>query len=137
MSTPASSVGIVTSCPCCATEFDPLQGSYAPDGRIVCASCGDKLKSQQKATETQSAGSAFIGACGAVLIALASFIVEFRAVFFLMPLLAIAAGGGTAFSAAANPEVKAALGWKRVPTIVIGGIAVALGALSLVAHFSD
>ncbi len=127
---------VVTPCPFCATEFDPLQGSYAPDGRVVCSACGDKLRTQQKASETQNAGSAFVGACGAVLIALASFIVEFRLVFFLMPLMAIAAGGGTAFSAATNPEVKAALGWKRVPTIVLGSIAVVLALLSLVAHFS-
>lgn len=127
----------MTSCPRCATEFDPLQGSYAPDGTVVCTSCGEQLRAQQQSAEATSAGSAFIGACGAVLIALASFVVEFRLVFFLMPLMAVAAGAGTAFSAAMKPEVKAALGWKRVPTIAIGSLAVLLSVLSVVTRFSD
>ncbi len=126
----------VQSCPICATSFDPLQGRYAPDGRVVCVPCGDRLKAAQATTEKQSAGSAFVGACGAVLIALLSFVLEIKFFFFAMPLIAIGFGGGTAYSALKHPQAREMLGWKRIPTVVIGGFAIVLGLLSLVASLA-
>ena len=124
------------ACPFCHQPFDPLSGGYSPDGAIVCAPCAEKAKSAELAQQEKNKGSAFIGAAGSVLIALASFIVQFKLVFFLMPLLAIGFGGATAFSALANSEVKKALGWKKVPTIALGTLGVVLGLLSLVASFA-
>ncbi len=126
----------MTNCPRCATVFDPLLGSYAPDGAILCKPCGEKLAQSQKQEEKKNAGSAFVGACGAVLIALLSFVLELKLVSFGMPLMAIVFGGGTAFAALKNPEVQQALGAKRIPTIVIGTIAVLLALLSLFVQFS-
>lgn len=124
------------NCPVCATSFDPLQGRYAPDGNVVCVPCGERLAEQQRKVETKSAGSAFVGAWGAVLIALVSFVLEFRLLFFLMPLVAIGFGGGTAYSALTNPLSREMLGWKRIPTVVVGSIAIVLGLLSLVVSFA-
>jgi hypothetical protein len=120
------------ACPICVTEFDPLQGKYAPDGRVVCAPCGERLAQAQATAQKKSAGSAFVGACGAVLIALVSFVLELRLLSFGMPLMAIFFGGGTAYTALRHPDAKATLGWKRIPTVVLGGIAVVLAILSLI-----
>jgi hypothetical protein len=122
------------ACPICATTFDPLQGKYAPDGRVVCTSCGERLAQAQASAQKKSAGSAFMGACGAVLIALLSFVLEFKLLFFAMPLIAIFFGGGTAYTALRHPEAREMLGWKRIPTVVLGIIAVLLALLSLVAR---
>ena len=121
------------ACPICATQFDPLQGKYAPDGRVVCATCGERLVQSQSAAQKKSAGSAFVGACGAVLIALVSFVLEFKLLSFGMPLMAIFFGGGTAYTALRHPDAQATLGWKRIPTVVLGGSAVLLAILSLIA----
>ena len=124
------------NCPICATSFDPLQGRYAPDGSVVCVPCGERVATEQRKVETKSAGSAFVGAWGAVLIALLSFVFEHKILFFLFPLVAIAFGGGTAYSALTNPLSRETLGWKRIPTVVVGAIAVVLALLSLVVSFA-
>jgi hypothetical protein len=120
------------ACPICTTTFDPLQGKYAPDGAIVCSPCGERLAATKASLDKKNAGSAFVGACGALLIALLSFVLEHKLISFLMPLMAIFFGGGAAYSALKNPDARAALGWKRIPTIVLGIIAVLLALLSLV-----
>lgn len=121
------------NCPICTTTFDPLQGKYAPDGSVVCLPCGERLALEKAQVDKKNTGSAFVGACGAVLIALLSFVLEHRLLFFLLPLMAIFFGGGTAYTALRHPEARAMLGWKRVPTLVLGSIAVVLALLSLVA----
>jgi hypothetical protein len=98
--------------------------------------CGERAAEQQRKVETKSAGSAFVGAWGAVLIALVSFVLEHKILFFLFPLVAIAFGGGTAYSALTNPLSRETLGWKRIPTVVVGAIAILLALLSLVSSFS-
>lgn len=123
------------SCPECSVEFDPLQGGYNTAGEVVCAACAAKTKEARVAQEAQAKGSAFIGSVGAVLIALASFAVEHRLMFFLFPLVAIGVGGGTALSAMKNPESIRALGWKRWPTVALGLLAILFATLSLVAYF--
>ena len=119
------------ACPLCAVQFDPLHGKYAPDGTVVCASCGERLAAQVQQVKSKAKGSAFIGSFGSVIIALASFCVQHRLVFFLFPVLAIAVGVGTASSALRNPEVAEALGWKRIPTIVVGSLGTLLGGVAL------
>ena len=118
------------ACPICTTTFDPLQGKYAPDGAIVCSPCGERLAAAKASLEKKNAGSAFVGACGAVLIALLSFVLEHKLISFLLPLMAIFFGGGTAYTALKNPDARAALGWKRIPTVILGAIAVVLALLS-------
>ena len=127
---------MIQACSGCGNEFESLQGKYAPDGTIVCVTCGEKLAAVTRAAEKKSSTSAFPGSIGAVVIALMSFIVEHKVLFFLFPLLAIAAGCGTAYTALKNETARHALGWKRVPTIIIGGIAVLLGVLSLILSFT-
>lgn len=119
------------ACPVCATTFDPVQGKYAPDGAIVCSPCGERLVAAKATLDKKSAGSAFVGACGAVLIALLSFLLEHRLISFLLPLMAMFFGAGTAYTALTKPDARAALGGKRVPTIVLGFSAVALAVVSL------
>lgn len=120
------------ACPICANTFDRLQGKYAPDGSVVCVPCGEGLAQVSAKAKKKSAGSAFVGACGAVLIALLSFVMELRLLFFGMQLMALFFGGGTAYTAITHPEAREMLGWKRIPTIVIGGLAVLLALLSLI-----
>ncbi len=123
---------MIQPCGACGVQFESLEGKYAPDGSIVCVPCGERLAAEVKAVEKKSTSSAFPGSFGALLIALLSFVLQHRIVFFLFPLLAIGAGAGTAYTALKNPTVRLTLGWKRVPTIIIGSIAAALGLLSLV-----
>lgn len=122
------------ACPACATMFDPLQGRYAPDGSVVCSPCGTRLAQTKTAAEKKSAGSAFVGACGAVIIALVSFVIELRIGFFAMPLIAIVFGGGTAYTALRHPDAAQMLGWKRMPTIALGGVAIFLALVSMVVN---
>jgi DNA-directed RNA polymerase subunit RPC12/RpoP len=126
---------MIQACSGCGNEFDTLAGKYAPDGSIVCAPCGEKLMLVARSAEKKSSSSAFPGSIGAVIIALMSFIVEHRVIFFLFPLLAIAAGGGTAYTALRNESARQALGWKRIPTVALGAIAVLLGLVSLILSF--
>jgi len=113
-----------------------LQGKYAPDGSIVCVPCGERLAAQLKAVEKKASGSAFVGAFASVLIALTSFLVEHRFLFFLFPLIAIGVGGGTAYTALKNDDARAALGWKRIPTVIVGIFGCLLALLSLVLSVS-
>jgi hypothetical protein len=76
-----------------------------------------------------------VGAFGSLLIALLSFVLQHRLISFLFPLLAMAGGAGTAYTALRNERAREALGWKRVPTIIVGLIALALGSISLVLGF--
>ena len=122
----------IQACPICASSFDPLQGKYSPDGSVVCAPCGERLAQLSATAKKKSAGSAFVGACGAVLIALLSFVMQLKLVFFGMPLMAMLFGGGTAYTAITHPEAREMLGWKRIPTVVIGAFAVLLALLSLI-----
>ena len=121
-----------TPCPRCGTEFDPLNGRYAPDATIVCVPCGERLAAAQQSEQKRIAASPFVGALASVLIALGSFLLEHKIIFFLFPLVAIGIGVMTAHSALRNPESAAALGWKRVPTVLLGGMGVLIGLLSLV-----
>lgn len=121
-------------CPLCGTAFDPLQGKYAPDGSVVCAPCGAQLEAAHQRVAAKNNASPFIGAFGSVLIALASFCVQHRFIFFLFPVLAIAAGLGTALAALRRPEVAQALGWKRIPTVLVGFTGAALGGLALLVN---
>ncbi|HET7541336.1 MAG TPA: hypothetical protein VFK05_15775 [Polyangiaceae bacterium] len=127
---------MIKACGRCGTSFDTLQGKYAPDGSIVCVPCGEALAATVKGAEKKSAGSAFVGACGSVLIALLSFVLQHKLLFFLFPVLAMAGGAGTAFTALKNERAREALGWKRIPTVVIGSLALLLGLLSLLASFA-
>jgi hypothetical protein len=126
---------MLKACGRCGADFETLEGKYAPDGTIVCVPCGDALAVSAKAQETKSASSAFVGAFGSVLIALLSFVLEHKLLFFLFPLLAIAGGAGTAYTALKSERAIQALGWKRIPTVVVGSIAVLLGLLSLCLSF--
>ncbi len=128
---------MVQACGGCGAQFETLEGKYAPNGSIVCAACGERLATAAHAALNQSSGSAFPGAFGALLIALLSFVFQNRLLFFLFPLLAMAAGAGTAYTALKNPSARVVLGWKRVPTIVVGSLALLLGTLSLIASFSS
>ncbi len=119
------------ACPSCGAPFDPMQGRYAPSGVVVCAPCGERLIQAAQATERKSAGSSFVGAFGALLVALLSFVVEHRVISFLFPAIAIVGGAGTALTALRNPDAIAALGWKRYPTVGLGALAVLLALLSL------
>lgn len=122
---------MLKACGRCGTEFETLQGKYAPDGTIVCVACGEALATTAKSVENKSAGSAFVGAFGSVLIALLSFVFEHKLLFFLFPLFAIASGAGTAYTALKNERAREALGWKRIPTVVVGSFGALLGLLSL------
>jgi|SRR6188768_3829196 len=122
---------MLKACGRCGVEFETLQGKYAPDGTIVCVPCGEALVATAKSVENKSASSAFVGAFGSLLIALLSFVLEHKLLFFLFPLLAIAGGAGTAYTALKNQRAREALGWKRVPTVIVGSIAALLGLLSL------
>ncbi|HEX3139524.1 MAG TPA: hypothetical protein VHQ87_05700, partial [Rhizobacter sp.] len=127
---------MLQACKGCGAEFETMEGGYAADGSIVCAACAAQQSASAEKLETKNAGSAFVGAWGSVLIALLSFIIENRLVFFLFPLVAIAAGGGTAWTALTNQKAKAALGWKRIPTVVIGILGLLLALLSLSTYFT-
>jgi len=124
------------TCPDCSGALDPLKGGYNASGAIVCAGCAAKVKEAKDAQIAQAKGSAFPGALGGLLIALASFVVEHRLVFFLFPLVAMGVGGGTALSALRNPESIQALGWKRWPTVLIGALTILIALLSLVVYFA-
>ena len=123
---------MIQACGVCGTQFESLEGKYAPDGSIVCAACGERLAAAVKAVEKKSSNSAFPGSFGALLIALLSFVFEHRILFFLFPVLAMATGAGTAYTALKNPSARVSLGWKRVPTMIVGSIALLLGVLSLI-----
>jgi len=127
---------MIQACAGCGAQFETLEGKYAPDGSIVCRACGERLASSAKLVETKSAGSSFVGAFGSLLIALLSFVLQHRFIFFLFPLLAMAGGAGTAYTAIRSERAREALGWKRIPTIVVGTIALLLGLLSLIVSFS-
>ena len=126
---------MLKACGRCGTNFETLQGKYAPDGTIVCVPCGEALAASVKGLEKKSASSAFVGAFGSLLIALLSFVLQHKLLFFLFPLLAIAGGAGTAYTALKNERAQEALGWKRVPTMIVGALAALLGLLSLFASF--
>jgi hypothetical protein len=126
---------MIQACSGCGTSFETLQGKYAPDGTIVCVPCGEKLATAARGVEKKSASSAFAGSFGSLLIALMSFIVQHKFIFFLFPLLAMAGGAGTAYTALRNQQAREALGWKRIPTVVVGVTAVLLGLLSLLLDF--
>ncbi|HEX2672697.1 MAG TPA: hypothetical protein VHM25_17560, partial [Polyangiaceae bacterium] len=111
---------MIAACGGCGAQFETLQGKYAPDGTIVCVACGERLAAQVKAVEKKASGSAFVGAFASVLIALTSFVVEHRFLFFLFPLIAIGVGAGTAYTALRNDDARATLGWKRIPTVIVG-----------------
>jgi hypothetical protein len=128
---------MIKACGRCGTSFDPLQGKYAPDGTIVCVPCGEALAATAKSVEKKSAGSAFVGAFGSLLIALLSFVFQHALIFFLFPVLAIAGGAGTAYTALRSQRAREALGWKRIPTVIVGVLAVLLGLLSLIASFAS
>jgi hypothetical protein len=51
-----------------------------------------------------------------------------------MPLVAMGFGGGTAYTALRHPDAAQALGWKRIPTMVLGVLAIALALVSLVVN---
>lgn len=122
---------MLRACPVCEAEFDPLTGGYAPDARIVCASCAEKLNSSSLNSAKEEASSTFPGSIGSVLIGLMSFIVQHRLIFFLLPLMAIGFGLGTAWTAFWHPNAKERLGWKRIPTMIFGLLGASLGVLSL------
>jgi hypothetical protein len=126
---------MLRACPVCEIDFDPMTGGYAPDARIVCASCAEKFKNGRLNAAKEEASSTFPGSIGSVLIGLMSFLVEHRFVFFLLPLMALGFGLGTAWTAFSHPNAKERLRWKRVPTMVFGVLGAALGALSLVVQF--
>lgn len=48
------------------------------------------------------------------------------ALSFLLPLVAVGCGGATAYTALRNQDAAQALGRKRIPTIVLGGLAIVL-----------
>jgi hypothetical protein len=127
---------MLKACGRCGANFETLEGKYAPDGTIVCVPCGDTLAASAKGLETKSASSAFVGAFGSLLIALLSFVLEHKLLFFLFPLLAIAGGAGTAYTALRSERAREALGWKRVPTMIVGSLATLLGIFSLFASFA-
>jgi uncharacterized membrane protein HdeD (DUF308 family) len=127
---------MLKACGRCGVEFETLQGKYAPDGTIVCVPCGEALAQAAKGLETKSASSAFVGAFGSLLIALLSFVFEHKLLFFLFPVLAMAGGAGTAYTALRSERAREALGWKRIPTMVVGLLAVLLGLLSLFASLA-
>jgi hypothetical protein len=122
----------------CATTFDPLKGKYAPDGTVVCMPCGARLAQAQSMQEKKNLASTFVGALGAVFIALFSFAFRLRigpfALAFVLPLVAVGCGGATAYAALRNEDVAQALGWKRIPTIVLGGLAIVLALVSLIVN---
>jgi hypothetical protein len=126
------------TCPMCRASFDPLQGKYAPDGTIVCSPCGTRLGQARAAEEKKNASSTFVGALGAVFIALFSFAFQLNigplSLPFLLPLVAMGCGGATAYPALRNGDVILALGWKRIPTIVLGVLAILLALVSLVVN---
>jgi hypothetical protein len=122
---------MLRACPVCESEFDPMTGGYAPDARIVCGPCAEKLKNSRLNAAKEEASSTFPGSIGSVLIALASFIVQNRFIFFLFPLMAIGFGLGTAWTAFSHPNARERLRWKRVPTMVFGVLGAGLGVLSL------
>lgn len=128
----------IQACPMCATSFDPLQGKYAPDGTVVCTPCGTRLAQAQSAQEEKNLGSSFVGAMGAVFIALFSFAFQLRLgplpLSFLLPLVAVGCGGVTAYTALRNEDAAQALGWKRIPTIALGGLAIVLALVSLIVN---
>jgi hypothetical protein len=128
---------VIKSCPNCSVDFDPQQGRYAPDGTVVCVECGDRFAAIAKAKENTAAGSALPGAFGALLISLMSFVIQHRVLFFLFPAIGIIGGAGTAFVAMRNQKTIDALGWKRYPTILLGGIAALMGLLSLALSFGE
>lgn len=119
-------------------SLDPLQGKYAPDGTVVCTPCGTRLAQAQAVLEKKNLGSSFVGASGAVFIALFSFAFQLRvgplALAFLLPLIAAGCGGATAYAALRNEDVAQTLGWKRIPTIVLGSLAIVLAVVSLVVN---
>lgn len=123
-------------CPRCGTAFDPLSGRYAPDATIVCVPCGEQLAAAQQTEQKRVAGSPFAGAIASVLIALGSFLLEHKIVFFLFPIVAIVIGVMTAHSALRNPDSARALGSKRVPTVLLGAFGSSIGLLSLVLSFA-
>jgi hypothetical protein len=49
----------------------------------------------------------------------------------------VRAGAGTAYTALRSERAREALGWKRIPTLIVGGAAVLLGLLSLFAGSPD
>ena len=128
---------MIQPCGECGKQFETLEGKYAPDGRIVCTACGVRLATTAKEVESKSASSSFVGAFGSLLIALLSFGLRHRFLFFLFPLLAMAGGAGTAYTALLSTRAREALGWKRIPTVIVGGIALLLGLLSLIWSFAS
>ncbi len=124
------------ACPLCANSFNPLEGGYDASGAVVCKPCADRARAAVKTQETNAKSSWFVGAIGAFVVSFISFAVESTLVFFLFPLVGIGSGCLIAHGALKNPEVAAALGWKRWPTILIASMAVLLGALSLIVAFA-
>lgn len=119
------------TCGGCGTQFDPLRGAYAPSGEVVCESCGQKFKAMVQQAAAQRESGAFVGSIGALLFSVFSVFVQYRVSFLIAPLLGIVGGALTARAAATRAETIAALGKRRVPTIVFGLLAVTLGVLSL------
>jgi hypothetical protein len=124
----------VQCCPGCGRLFDPLQGKYAPDGSIVCVPCGEQLAAAHVTPQQKSAGSAFVGAAGAVVMALLSFALQLRISFLAIPLVAAFFGGGTAYVALRHPDAERMLGWKRLPTVTLGGVAIVLAIVSVIVN---
>lgn len=119
-------------CEQCGVTFDTLQGAYAPSGDIVCAECGPKLRAQAQAAEKKRESGAFMGAVGSLLLSVFSVVAQYRISFLLAPLLGIGGGFLTARAALFNPETISALGKRRIPTVIVGTLAVLLGLVSLV-----
>ncbi len=125
-----------STCPRCAQPMDPARAGYSESGMLVCRTC---VAAEQVAAPIPGANqrvTVLYGSFGSLLVAVMSFCVESRLVFFLFPLVAIAGGLGTLFQAGFDEYTRSRIGWKRYPSMVASVLAVLLGVTSIVVSLS-
>jgi hypothetical protein len=121
--------------------MDPARAQYDEAGVLVCPKCKahgmvTHTASALAERDTQVKGGLLPGAAGALLISVVSLCVEVRIGFFVLPLLAVVGGLGTALTAVRRPGARESLGWRYAPIVVMGGLAALLGCLSLGIHLA-
>jgi hypothetical protein len=121
----------------CGQQTPAARAHYDDAGALVCASCRAQgivtaTRASMAEDDSRVVGGLFPGAAGALLIGLISFCIQLRFAFFILPLIAVVGGISTALTAIRRPGARDALGWRYVPTLLLGSLAVVVGVSSLV-----
>lgn len=125
-------------CPRCGNQMDPSRAQYDDNGALVCAFCAGSAASAaatDRITQTneRERKDLFPGAIGALMVAILSFCVEHRFFFFLMPTIAFFYATVTLHQLRTQPDLRRAIGWRFIPSVILSVLACLVAISSLLA----